>query len=97
MSYFVYAVRSESTGKIYIGQTNNLLERIKRHNGELFSKDGSYTKVNKGPWTLFYKEEVMSRAAALIRERQLKSQKGREFIRSIVLGGRSLNGQSTCL
>ncbi|MBX3178125.1 MAG: GIY-YIG nuclease family protein [Candidatus Hydrogenedentes bacterium] len=30
--YYVYVLRSESTGKIYIGQTSHLEKRLAQHN-----------------------------------------------------------------
>ncbi len=80
----VYVIKSLSTGKIYIGQTKDLDARLKRHNGELKSKAGSYTKLNRGPWVKVYKEEFTTRPEAIKRERELKSYRGREFIRSVI-------------
>ncbi len=37
------------------------------------------------PWELVYQEEFETRSAAMERERQLKSQRGREFIRKVIL------------
>ena len=80
--YYVYVVRSESTGKIYIGQTNNIEKRLQRHNKILKVKKTSYTYKNKGLWILVYKEKMSDRKTALKREKQLKSARGREFIKS---------------
>lgn len=82
--FTVYVIKSTSTGKIYIGQTKDLDARLKRHNGELKTKLGSYTKLNKGPWLVIHKEEFPTRAEAVKREKELKSYKGREFIRSVI-------------
>ncbi|MDP2860673.1 MAG: GIY-YIG nuclease family protein [bacterium] len=81
--FYVYALRSETTGKIYIGYTKNLETRLKRHNQELPSKKGSYTKLNKGPWKVAYKEQLYTKEEALKREKQLKTAKGREFVKSL--------------
>ena len=82
--FYVYVLRSESTGKIYIGQTDNLEKRLKRHNGELPSKKDSYTYRNTGPWVLAYTEKFSTRGFAKIREKQLKSFRGREYIKDII-------------
>ena len=79
---FVYVIRSKGSGKIYVGQTDDITERIKRHNGELPNKKTSYTSKNKGPWELVYSEDLGSRSAALLRERYLKSGSGRNFLKS---------------
>ena len=81
MKFFVYAIYNDISKKIYIGQTNNLEERILEHN-EKFGNH--YTTKFKGIWKLIYKEELKTRQEALIREKQLKSYKGREFIRKLL-------------
>ncbi len=82
-AYYTYAIRSETTDKIYIGYTNNLTNRLKRHNNELAHKKSSYTYKNIGPWVLIHEEEFSTRKEATIREKQLKSAKGREFIKNL--------------
>ena len=77
--FFVYALCNKKHNKIYIGQTENLEERLKLHKDKLF--EGSFTARLDGDWHLIYKESVKDRAQALIREKQLKSFRGREFIR----------------
>ena len=86
MVYTVYAIRSETTGKIYIGFTGDLKRRLKYHNGELGFKKRAYTYKNKGPWKLIYRENYKSKSEALKREKQLKSYKGREFVKIKTLG-----------
>jgi len=78
--YTVYAIYSEQFNKIYIGQTENIERRMFEHNNGLLS---IYSKRYK-PWKVVYTEEYPTRAEAMKRERQLKSQKGREFIRKII-------------
>lgn len=79
MNYFVYAIYNRKHDKIYIGQTENLEERLRLHNDKSFKN--SYTSKFDGGWELIYKEEKESRSKALLREKQLKSYRGREFIR----------------
>ncbi len=78
--YTVYALYSEQFNKIYIGQTENIERRMFEHNNGLLS---IYSKRYK-PWKVVYTEEYPTRAEAMKRERQLKSQKGREFIWKII-------------
>ncbi len=73
--YYVYVLRSQTTSKRYVGQMIDLQKRIKRHN----YGGSSYTR-NRGPWDLMYSEELPTRAEAMIREKFLKSGKGREFL-----------------
>lgn len=79
--FFVYVIENQER-KIYIGQTSNLEKRLKHHNGELPSKSTSYTKKYIGVWKYIYTEECRTRSDALRREKELKSSRGREFIRS---------------
>ncbi len=81
--FSVYVVKNE-VSKIYIGHSSKLPERIKRHNGLLKNKKNSYTSKNKGEWRLIYKEEFNTREEAIKREKQLKSYRGRQYIRSII-------------
>jgi putative endonuclease len=80
--YYVYVLYSSKFNKIYIGQTTDLANRLQEHNTEGLSSN-SYTKKFK-PWEIVYTEEFPTRGEALIREKQLKSQKGREFIWNII-------------
>jgi len=82
--YWVYVLKHTITGKIYIGQTEDLETRLKRHNGILITKRKSYTNVNrgKGEWRIVYKEEYSTREEALRREKYLKSHIGRDWLKS---------------
>ena len=85
MSFFTYVLKNDKTNKIYIGQTNDLKNRIDRHNGLLKNKNTSFTCKNKkdGKWILFYSEEFNDRKSAMKREKELKSYRGREFIKNL--------------
>jgi len=82
--YKVYAIYNKKHGKIYIGQTDNLDERLRLHREKVFVN--SYTSRFDGDWSLIYSEEVVTRAGALKREKQLKSYRGREFIKTFIRG-----------
>jgi len=69
--YYVYLIKSVSTGKVYVGYTSDLRRRLKEHNDK---KGGKYTK-NKGPFTLIYYEAYKSKEDAKIREDNLKLHK----------------------
>ncbi len=65
--FSVYILRSLVDGRLYTGQTNNLRDRLGRHNrGMIQSTKG------KAPYELVYFEEFPSRAAAMQREWELK-------------------------
>jgi len=66
--YCTYILQSETTNKLYIGQTNDLEDRLFRHN----SNQSKSTK-NKGPWKLIFSIEFNSRSEAVLLERKLKA------------------------
>ena len=78
--YYVYALYSKECDKIYIGSTSDLAGRIKSHNDP---RNRGWTSSYK-PWVLIHSEILESKQEALRREKQLKSFKGREFIRSLI-------------
>ena len=77
--YYVYAIRSEQDGRIYVGMCNNVDTRVKQHNAGV-------TRSTKGyrPWVLIYQEVAADRVKAREREKYLKSGIGKEFLRSLV-------------
>lgn len=77
MSYKVYVLKSEITGHLYKGVTNNLERRLKEHN----SGKAQYTRKFK-PWTLVYFEEFDTFDEAREREKFFKSGIGREFLQN---------------
>ena len=78
--YTTYVLYSEKYDKIYIGFTSNLEGRLLAHN-ELSTKGWT---VRFRPWRLLYKEEYESKSDAMRRERELKSYRGRQFIRQLL-------------
>ena len=86
--FTVYVLYSTSFNKIYIGYTADLANRLISHN-ELGTN--GYT-LRYRPWTLIYTEQFQTKKEALIREKQLKSAKGRQFLWSIVKDTNSSDG-----
>lgn len=77
--YYVYILRN-SEGKHYIGSTEGLKERIKKHN----SHGSRWTKY-KGPWSLLYQEECETKTEAIKREHEIKSYKGGNAFKRLVV------------
>lgn len=77
--FAMYILQSIKSGKYYIGSTDNLDKRLKRHNNG-YSR---YTK-GKGPFKVVYKEEFASRAEAKKREYYIKSLKSRSAIERLI-------------
>ena len=76
--YFVYAISSTRHSYIYVGLTQDLELRIKRHN------DGRErtTRFYK-PYKLIYSEDCKTRSEARIREKYWKSGIGKEKLKKI--------------
>jgi len=68
MKFYVYILFSEGHDKFYVGQTNNVEARLKRHN----SGRSKYTKPYI-PWLMICSIEKESRAQAMELERKLKN------------------------
>jgi putative endonuclease len=79
MIYFVYILYSPSTNHFYVGHTNNIDKRIEQHNA------GRTISTKRGrPWTVVYKEDFPSKAAAYNRELEIKSIKSKVFIEKLI-------------
>ena len=81
--YKVYVLYSSKYDQIYIGQTDDLEDRLERHN----TGKSRYTK-RYIPWELIYFEEYETRSEAMKREKELKTHRGRDYIRKTFLNGR---------
>lgn len=79
---YVYALYNRQCDRIYIGQTQNLDKRIIEHNQKV---GNHYTAKYQGEWELIYSESIVTRSEAIKREKQLKSFRGREFIRGLIV------------
>jgi putative endonuclease len=86
MPFWVYILQSETTGKLYTGQTSDLGKRLREHNEEEIGRR-RFTRKQSGPWRLLYFEEMPTRSEAMRRETHLKTGKGREWIRQNILNG----------
>ncbi len=79
--YYVYILRL-SNNKYYIGQTNNITNRLIRHQtGQVKS-----TKAFR-PVELLYQEEFESRSESVKREHDLKALKSHKAITEIIHSG----------
>jgi putative endonuclease len=77
--FFVYVLKSVKDNRFYIGQTNNLLSRLRRHNeGRVQS-----TK-NRVPLILVYSENYETRSEAMAREKHLKKLNGNSTFKKII-------------
>ncbi len=76
--FYTYVLRSEKTGRRYVGSTQDIEECLQQHNSgqSLATKHGA-------PWKLLHREEFPTRADAVRRERFFKTGKGRDFLDQI--------------
>ncbi|HLD18331.1 MAG TPA: GIY-YIG nuclease family protein [Patescibacteria group bacterium] len=65
--FFVYILKSEKTGKWYVGSTENPLKRLQEHN----AGNTRSTKANR-PYMLIYTEKFQTKSEALKREQLIK-------------------------
>ena len=73
--YFVYILHSEKLKSYYVGSTNNIVDRLRRHN----AGEGKYTR--KGiPWILVIKFECASRSEAVKLEYKIKKRGIKRFL-----------------
>jgi putative endonuclease len=74
--YYVYVIKSLKDGKLYIGQTNNLVKRIKEHNKGLV-----VSTKNRKPFKLIYYEGCNLLQDSLKREDSFKTGFGRAYLK----------------
>jgi len=75
MEYVVYILYSEKRKRYYVGQTNNLEERFKRHN------NGFVPSTKSGlPWELVLTLSVENRAEAMKLEKRIKKRGIKRFL-----------------
>ncbi len=77
--FFVYVLRSRSNGRLYIGHTADVTQRLGQHNHGI-----TKSTKNRGPWELVHEEAFATKAEAMRRERHLKSGQGRETLKTLL-------------
>ncbi len=79
--YHLYILKSEKTGKYYIGQTRNLEDRVARHNL------GKSISTRSGvPWVLVFQKEFSTRSKAILAEKWVKAMKSKNVTEDIIRG-----------
>ena len=78
--FYVYILYSASADKYYVGQTQDITQRLLEHN-EL--SENSYTSKHR-PWELQLALALPSRSAALRLERHIKSKKRRSYLEYLI-------------
>jgi len=75
--FFVYVLYSKKDNNLYTGCTNDLERRIKEH-----QSGHQISTKSRGPFELVYYEYCKEKDDAFARERQLKSGKGKKYLKS---------------
>jgi len=78
-TFYVYVLRSAVTGRLYVGSTADLDDRLRRHN----NRESKATRHGV-PWSLIHNELHSTRSEAVGREMYFKTGRGREEIRNLV-------------
>ena len=76
--YFVYILYSETGNRYYIGQTNNIEDRLIRHNNGYEKSTAPYK-----PWKLVLMLEKETRSEALILEKKIKNLNTKDLLKFI--------------
>ncbi len=71
MNYLVYILQSFKNGKYYIGHTNNIKNRLHRHNTARVKSTKKYL-----PWKIVHTEIYSTKSEAYRRELAIKKYKG---------------------
>jgi len=82
MAYWVYILRSETTSQYYVGHTNDLDDRLRRHNEGRVEATRS-----RGPWQVIYSKKFSTRKGATAHERAIKNRKSRRYIETLCTDG----------
>ncbi|MEK9175719.1 MAG: GIY-YIG nuclease family protein [Patescibacteria group bacterium] len=76
MMYYIYILRSEQNGDIYVGSTKDVQQRFLLHNQGKVKSTKGYR-----PWILMRTEEYNMRSDAFQREMFLKTGQQKEILR----------------
>ena len=79
MTYFVYIIYSKTCDKYYIGQTDNIDDRLISHN----SGNSPYTSRARD-WQIVYSETYGTRTEVRKRELEIKRKKSRKYIEQLI-------------
>ncbi len=79
MPFFVYIIYSSSLDQYYVGHSENIQDRLFRHNNS-----GSKATKKTNDWTLVYTETFTTKAEAAKRELEIKKKKSRKYIEWLI-------------
>jgi len=71
MTYWVYIIQSQSSGRYHCGCSDNVERRVNQHNDPEY-RGSRTTKVFHGPWNIIWTHECSTRSEAVLLERKIK-------------------------
>ena len=71
MSFWVYILQSETTGRHYCGSTSDVQRRLRQHNDPEYRLSKT-TKRFKGPWVVRWTRECATRSESMNLEKKIK-------------------------
>ena len=89
--FCVYVLRSEKTGRRYVGSCEDLAERLRRHN----NAESKATRHGV-PWLLLHSGKFSTRSAAASKERYYKTGRGRDGLEVERSPRRQVAGSNPC-
>lgn len=81
LMYYVYIIKSVTTGRFYVGSTSRVGLRVEYHN-----KGWSRATKGRRPWVLVHTEKYEDKSTGLKREREIKTWKSSKLIESLING-----------
>jgi len=81
MSYWVYIIQSENSGRYYCGQSADVDRRLRQHNDPEYQLSKT-TKRFRGPWKLIWTQRCVNRSEATQLERKIKRRGISRFLES---------------
>lgn len=77
--FYIYIIFSNEVNKYYVGQTENIDERVISHNSGI----SKYTSISNN-WELVYSESFETRKEAIHRDIEIKNKKSRKYIEWLI-------------
>lgn len=87
LMFYTYVIKSQKSGYMYTGTTNNLRKRFSQH----VEGKSTWTR-SKGPWKLIYYEACLNEEDTKAREKYLKSGMGKRYLNNRLKRFLSLTG-----
>jgi putative endonuclease len=79
--HYVYIIFSNSAQKFYVGETQNITERLEKHNSRSYSN--AFTS-QANDWTIEATIACENRTQALLVENHIKSMKSKVYLENLI-------------